>query len=212
MQKYKRSCPVAQTSEILAERWTPLIVRELILGSHRFNEIERGLPGISRSLLASRLRELEDAGVVERVPGAEPKVSEYHLSEAGRALKAVIETLGAWGVRWAFGEPRPEELDAGLRSGRFTSGCIASCCRSGGRWSNSISPGRADGGYGCCSSPGRSRCASPRQGSNRIWSSGRTRPSSIGSGSGHMEYEAALGGGAVVVEGLPALAKQLPGG
>ena len=114
MQKYKQYCPVARASEILADRWTPLIVRELILGSHRFNEIERGLPGISRSLLASRLRDLEDSGVVERLPGAQPKMTEYHLSEAGRELKTVIETLGAWGVRWAFGEPRPEELDAGL--------------------------------------------------------------------------------------------------
>ena len=114
MQKYRQYCPVARASEILADRWTPLIVRELILGSHRFNEIERGLPGISRSLLASRLRDLEDAGVVERLPAAHSKVAAYHLSEAGRDLKTVIESLGAWGVRWAFGEPQPEELDAGL--------------------------------------------------------------------------------------------------
>ena len=114
MQKYNQYCPVARATEIIADRWTPLILRELILGSHRFNEIERGLPGISRSLLASRLRDLEHAGVVQRLPGALPKVSEYHLSESGRDLKQVIEALGAWGVRWAFGEPRPEELDAGL--------------------------------------------------------------------------------------------------
>jgi DNA-binding HxlR family transcriptional regulator len=114
MQKYNQYCPVARASEILADRWTPLIVRELILGSHRFNEIERGLPGISRSLLASRLRDLEAAGVVERLPGAQSNVTEYHLSDAGRALKPVVEALGAWGVRWAFGEPQPEELDAGL--------------------------------------------------------------------------------------------------
>lgn len=114
MQKYRQYCPVARASEILAERWTPLIVRELIAGSHRFNEIERALPGISRSLLASRLRQLEDAGVVERLPRAHSKTSEYHLSESGRALKPVIEALGVWGVRWAFGDPQPDELDAGL--------------------------------------------------------------------------------------------------
>ena len=114
MQKYKQYCPVARASEILADRWTPLIMRELILGSHRFNEIERGLPGISRSLLASRLRDLQQAGVVDRLPGVHAKVTEYHLSEAGQDLKAVIEALGAWGVRWAFGEPRPEELDPAL--------------------------------------------------------------------------------------------------
>jgi DNA-binding HxlR family transcriptional regulator len=114
MQKYKQYCPVARASEILADRWTPLIVRELIAGCHHFNEIERGLPGISRSLLASRLRDLENAGIVERLPGGRPNSTEYHLSEAGRDLKTVIEALGAWGVRWAFGDPRPEELDAGL--------------------------------------------------------------------------------------------------
>jgi DNA-binding HxlR family transcriptional regulator len=114
MQKYQQYCPVARASEIVADRWTPLILRELILGSHRFNDIERGLPGISRSLLTSRLRDLEDSGVVERLPRPQSKVAEYHLSEAGRDLKVVIEALGGWGVRWAFAEPRLEELDAGL--------------------------------------------------------------------------------------------------
>ena len=114
MQKYEQYCPVARASAILAERWTPLIVRELIAGSHRFNEIERGLPGISRSLLASRLRQLEDAGVVDRLTHPASSLPEYHLSEAGRELSMVIEALGRWGVRWAFGEPQPEELDGGL--------------------------------------------------------------------------------------------------
>lgn len=114
MQKYQQYCPVSRAAEIVADRWTPLIVRELVLGSHRFNDIERGLPGISRSLLASRLRDLEDAHVVERLPRAQSRLTEYHLTEAGRELKVVIEALGAWGVRWAFGDPDPEELDAGL--------------------------------------------------------------------------------------------------
>ena len=111
MQKYNQYCPVSRATEVLGDRWTLLIVREMILGSHRFNEIERGLPGISRSLLASRLRNLVDAGIVERLPGARSKLAEYYLSETGRDLKKVIEALGAWGVRCAFGEPRPEELD-----------------------------------------------------------------------------------------------------
>jgi DNA-binding HxlR family transcriptional regulator len=114
MQKYRQYCPVARASEIVADRWTPLILRELILGSRRFNQIERGLPGISRSLLASRLRDLEHVGVIERLPGVQSKSPEYHLSDSGRDLKTVIDAIGAWGVRWAFGEPRPEELDAGL--------------------------------------------------------------------------------------------------
>ena len=110
----KRYCPVARASEILADRWTPLIVRELIAGSHRFNQIERGLPGISRSLLSSRLRDLETAGVLERTCPPRARIAEYQLTEAGRELKTVIEALGLWGVRWAFGDPTPEELDAGL--------------------------------------------------------------------------------------------------
>ena len=114
MQKYNQYCPVSRASEIIGDRWTLLIVREMILGSHRFNEIERGLPGISRSLLASRLRYLEDSRVIERLPRADSKVAEYHLTQAGRDLKAVIEALGAWGVQCAFGEPRLEELDPAL--------------------------------------------------------------------------------------------------
>ena len=69
MAEYHQYCPVARASEILADRWTPLIVRELLAGSRHFNAIQRGLPGISRSLLAARLRHLEDAGVLERVQG-----------------------------------------------------------------------------------------------------------------------------------------------
>jgi DNA-binding HxlR family transcriptional regulator len=83
----------------------------LLAGSRHFNAIERGLPGISRSLLTARLRLLEDAGVVERRAGARPNITEYELTDAGRDLKRVLDGLGAWGVRWAFGDPRPEELD-----------------------------------------------------------------------------------------------------
>jgi DNA-binding HxlR family transcriptional regulator len=108
---YRQYCPVARASEILADRWTPLIVRELLAGSQHFNEILRGLPGISRSLLVSRLRQLEDGEVLERRAGRGPTASEYVLTEAGRDLKPVIEMIGAWGARWAFGEPRPDELD-----------------------------------------------------------------------------------------------------
>jgi len=114
MQKYNQYCPVAQATEIFADRWTPLIVRELISGSDHFNEIERGLPGISRSLLASRLRELEASGVLEKRMAEPSKFAVYHLTESGRELKAVIEALGAWGVRWAFGEPELLQLDAPL--------------------------------------------------------------------------------------------------
>ena len=111
MTTYQQYCPVARALEVLADRWTLLIVRELFLGSHRFNDIERGLPGISRSLLASRLRDLEEAGIIERLPGTRSNIAEYHFSDAGRELKPVIEALGGWGARWAFDDPKPEELD-----------------------------------------------------------------------------------------------------
>lgn len=114
MATYKQYCPVARASEIVADRWTPLILRELLAGSRHFNEIERGLPGISRSLLVARLRHLERNGVVERCVGARPNAVEYVLTEAGRDLRQVLEQLGAWGVRWAFQEPRAEELDPAL--------------------------------------------------------------------------------------------------
>src|SRR5262249_35682975 len=68
---YGQYCPVARASEILADRWTPLIIRELLAGIHRFNELDRGLPGISRALLVQRLRRLEETGIVERRPGAD---------------------------------------------------------------------------------------------------------------------------------------------
>jgi DNA-binding HxlR family transcriptional regulator len=210
MQKYKQYCPVARASEILADRWTPLIVRELILGSRRFNEIERGLPGISRSLLASRLRDLQGAGVIERLPGVHANVPEYHLSEAGRDLKTAIEALGTWGVRWAFGEPRPEELDAGLLVWKIHQ-----------RIDRELLPERRTVVEFDFSGP-RAR---------RIWLLLERREVSVcvtppGFDAdlvvradlaffyrlwmGHAEYDAALRCGAIVVDGPRVLAKQLP--
>jgi DNA-binding HxlR family transcriptional regulator len=108
---YGQYCPVARASEILADRWTPLIVRELLAGLRHFNDLDRGLPGISRALLVERLRRLERMGIVERRAGADRRATDYVLTRAGRELQRVIDVLGAWGARWAFGDPRPEELD-----------------------------------------------------------------------------------------------------
>jgi DNA-binding HxlR family transcriptional regulator len=210
MQKYKQYCPVARASEILADRWTPLIVRELIVGSHRFNEIERGLPGISRSLLASRLRDLEDAGVVERLPRMQSKVAEYHLSEAGRELKAVIEALGQWGVRRAFGEPRLEELDAGLLVWKIHQ-----------RINRELLPDRRTVVEFDFTGPRGRRVwllLEPREVSVCVTPPGFDPDLVVRADLalfyrvwlGHVEYDAAIRCGAVVVEGLPALARQLP--
>jgi len=88
-----------------------LIVRELLADVSHFNELERGLPRISRTLLSERLRRLEQAGVVERRIAPRGKRTEYRLTRAGRELERIIDDLGEWGARWAFGEPRPTELD-----------------------------------------------------------------------------------------------------
>ena len=108
---YGRFCPVSVASEVLADRWTLLIVRELILGNTRFNDIARGLPGISRTLLAQRLRHLERKGVVELWPSPTGKGSEYHLTAAGKDLETVVDVLGRWVVEWMFDELRPHEVE-----------------------------------------------------------------------------------------------------
>jgi DNA-binding HxlR family transcriptional regulator len=91
-------CPVAVACEIFAARWTPMILRELLAGSEQFNDIHRGLPAMSRALLARRLRDLEAAGIVTRNAGG--KGVRYGLTDAGREFRAVLEPLGTWGQRW----------------------------------------------------------------------------------------------------------------
>ena len=106
-------CPIAMACEVFAERWTPIILRELFAGSHRFNEIHRCIPLISRALLARRLRELEAAGVITSRPSSRGHPGEYHLTDAGKEFRAAIEALGAWGQRWTL-RVQPQNLDAGL--------------------------------------------------------------------------------------------------
>lgn len=113
MRGYGQFCPVAKACEVVAERWTPLVLRELFCGSSRFNDLHRGVPLMSRSLLTRRLRELEDAGVIERRPGRQGS-SEYRLTAAGEELRPVVEQLGTWGQRWAPPGPAPDDLDASL--------------------------------------------------------------------------------------------------
>ena len=110
MHHYGQYCPVARAAEILADRWTVLIVRELLADIDRFNELERGLPHMSRALLVERLRRLERTGVLERRV-LQGKHTQYRLTPAGRELQQLIDVLGGWGARWAFGSPRPNELD-----------------------------------------------------------------------------------------------------
>lgn len=109
MKTYGQFCSMARALDLLGERWTLLIVRELLCGSRRFGEVQRGIPLISRTMLASRFRELADAGVVERYDGT--RGPEYQLTAAGRELGAVVRELGTWGQRWLPRELQPNELD-----------------------------------------------------------------------------------------------------
>lgn len=111
-ESYGQFCTVARGAEALCERWTPLVVRELLCGSKRFNDLHRGVPRMSTSLLAQRLRHLEDIGVVQRT--AVGKVWEYGLTEAGEQLRPIIMALGHWGARWIGSRLRDDQLDAGL--------------------------------------------------------------------------------------------------
>jgi DNA-binding HxlR family transcriptional regulator len=106
-------CPVAVACEVFAERWTPIILRELFAGSHRFNEIHRCIPLMSRALLARRLKDLAAAGVITSTPAEKGRGSEYQLSESGREFRAAIDALGTWGQRWTL-RVQPQNLDAGL--------------------------------------------------------------------------------------------------
>src|SRR5687768_7415343 len=112
MPDYGRFCPIALGSEVLADRWTPMILRELILGNTRFNDIARGLPGISRSLLVQRLKHLERKGVVEAWPLPTGRGNEYRLTPAGKDLEPVVLALGRWAVQWLFQELDPHGIDA----------------------------------------------------------------------------------------------------
>lgn len=114
MRGYGQFCPVAQALEVIGERWTLLIVRELLCGSTRFGELTRGVPLMSRSMLTQRIRTLLDAGIVERRLRGNGQGYTYHLTEAGEELRPIIEGCGTWGQRWARRKLSADRLDAGL--------------------------------------------------------------------------------------------------
>jgi DNA-binding HxlR family transcriptional regulator len=112
---YNQFCPVAMAAEILGTRWTLVLLRELVVGSCRFNELRRGVPRMSPALLSKRLRDLEIAGIVTRYPvKGEPRSFEYRLTDAGRELRPVIESIGCWGQRWIKSDASLDNLDPNL--------------------------------------------------------------------------------------------------
>jgi DNA-binding HxlR family transcriptional regulator len=114
MFSYGQFCPLAHALEILGDRWTLLIIRDLMKGICHFNDLERALPGISRGLLAKRLRHLEAVGIVEKHEQSGRKSTRYSLTEAGHALEPSLHTLWQWGRQYAFRDPSALELDSPL--------------------------------------------------------------------------------------------------
>jgi DNA-binding HxlR family transcriptional regulator len=112
---YRQFCPVAMAAEILCTRWTVVLLRELIAGSTRFNELRRGVARMSPALLSQRLKELEAAGIIARMSSASDRgVSEYQLTQAGRELRPIVEAFGIWGQRRIEADLSLQHLDVQL--------------------------------------------------------------------------------------------------
>ncbi len=111
---YHQFCPVAMASEVLCKRWTVVLLRELLAGSTRFNDLRKGVPRMSPALLFTRLKELERAGILERRATPDRKVFEYVLTEAGRDLQSVVMGIGIWGQRWVEAQVSLKNLDPSL--------------------------------------------------------------------------------------------------
>ena len=114
MTVYGQFCPVAKAAEVIGEKWTLLILRELLMGTCRFNDFHRAMSRISPTILTKRLKYLEEKGVVARKPLSRQKGYEYRLTAAGKELEPLIEQTAIWGMRWARGQMTDDELDVEL--------------------------------------------------------------------------------------------------
>ena len=113
MKGYGQFCPIAKAGEILTERWTLLVLRDLLYGSRRFNDLRRGVPLMSPTLLSTRLQTLEEAGLVVRKPSDGHGHWEYHLTSAGEELRPIVDAIGHWGQTWVRSKLTPDEIDPG---------------------------------------------------------------------------------------------------
>ncbi len=111
MTRHADYCPISIGVEVLGDRWTPLVIRELMVGAHGFNEIHRGIPRVSRTLLAQRLRQLERLGLVERTAATSGKTGRYELTDAGEAITPIVWAMGHWAAEWVFGDPTVDDCD-----------------------------------------------------------------------------------------------------
>ncbi|MFZ3394727.1 helix-turn-helix domain-containing protein [Rhodococcus sp. 7Tela_A2] len=206
---YHQFCPVAKAMELFDERWTLLLVRELVLGSERFNDLRRGLPRMSPSLLSTRLHQLTVAGIVQRtVDGSEVR---YVLTPAGRDLEPVVSALGTWGSRWT-GRLGDEDLDPKLLMWDMHRNVVHSAIeetrvvvefvftgapRGSRRWWLVIVPGEVDV---CDTDPGFEVSVTVTAGLRDLTEIWR----------GENDWPEALRTGAVVVEGPVGLRRSLP--
>lgn len=114
MKGYGQFCPIAKACEALGERWTMLLIRELLCGSRRYNDFKRGLPLISPTMLSQRLSTLLERGLIERKRSNDQKSWEYHLTQAGRELDPIVMSLGEWGARWVRSQMSKNDLSVEL--------------------------------------------------------------------------------------------------
>jgi DNA-binding HxlR family transcriptional regulator len=111
MMSRREYCPIACGVDVLGDRWTPLVIRELMVGARGFNEIHRGIPRVSRTLLAQRLRELERRGLITHQASQPGRPGIYQLTAAGQALTPIVWAMGHWAAEWVFGDPTDEDCD-----------------------------------------------------------------------------------------------------
>jgi len=111
MTSRREYCPIASAVDVLGDRWTPLILRELMVGARGFNEIHRGIPRASRNLLTQRLRDLERRGIITHEASRPGRPGAYDLTAAGQALTPVVWAMGHWAAEWVFGDPSEQDCD-----------------------------------------------------------------------------------------------------
>ena len=109
--RYTEYCPIGTGIEVLGDRWTPLVIREMSVGASGFNEIHRGIPRISRTLLSQRLRALERRGLLRREAAAHGRPGSYLLTDAGQALVPIVWSIGQWAARWLYADPTEQNCD-----------------------------------------------------------------------------------------------------
>jgi DNA-binding HxlR family transcriptional regulator len=171
MKTYGQFCPIARASEILAERWTLIIFRNLFLGCTTFNEIDAGAPLLSRTLLTKRLRDLERAGVIEIRPKPGGHGSVYELTQAGRELQAVLHAIGGWADKWMDVTFEHSDPDVVLWHCSRLSGVLRNFPRSGWWSASTSSVGGTGSGSGSLSKTRKWRSAADARVSKRTLSS-----------------------------------------